>query len=150
MNHSMVVTLTAAALVAWPMLALGADKAPDMKGKWSGKTYSIVAGSGGHWPSSMGTFAKPGLFEKDLIIEVTGQEDRRFWGIQTLSGNGEKTDEPFIGELTGNRNRDVVIADTDGYLRGEVRGNVLSFCYTQAGGKSESSVVSCSEVKRSR
>ena len=150
MNHSMVVTLTAVALAAWPMLALGADKAPDMKGKWSGKTYSIVAGSGGHWPSSMGTFAKPGLFEKDLVIEVTGQEDRRFWGIQTLSGNGEKTDEPFIGELTGNRNRDVVIADTDGYLRGEVRGNVLSFCYTQAGGKSESSVVSCSEVKRSR
>jgi hypothetical protein len=132
------------------LLALGADKAPDMKGKWTGKTYSIVAGSGGHWPSSRGTFEKPGLFEKDLVIEITGQEDRRIWGVQTLSGNGEKTDEPFIGELTGNRNRDVVIVDTDGYLKGEVRGNVLTFCYTQAGGKTESSVVSCSELKRSR
>jgi hypothetical protein len=150
MNRSIVVTLTAVVLVACPMLALGADKAPDMKGKWTGKTYSIVAGSGGHWPSSKGTFEKPGLFEKDLVIEITGQEDRRIWGVQTLSGNGEKTDEPFIGELTGNRNRDVVIVDTDGYLKGEVRGNVLTFCYTQAGGKTESSVVSCSELKRSR
>ncbi len=149
MNRT-VVALTAMALVACPMLALGADKAPDMKGKWTGKTYSIVAGSGGHWPSSRGTFEKPGLFEKDLVIEITGQEDRRIWGVQTLSGNGEKTDEPFIGELTGTRNRDVVIVDTDGYLKGEVRGNVLTFCYTQAGGKSESSVVSCSELKRSR
>jgi hypothetical protein len=33
MKHSTVVTLTAVALVACPMLALGADKAPDMKGK---------------------------------------------------------------------------------------------------------------------
>jgi hypothetical protein len=48
MNRSTVVTLTAVVLVACPMLALGADKAPDMKGKWTGKTYSIVAGSGGH------------------------------------------------------------------------------------------------------
>jgi len=150
MNRSTVVALTAVVLVACPMLALGADKAPDMKGKWTGKTYSIVAGSGGHWPSSRGTFEKPGLFEKDLVIEITGQEDRRIWGVQTLSGNGEKTDKPFIGELTGNRNRDVVIVDTDGYLKGEVRGNVLTFCYTQAGGKTESSVVSCSELKRSR
>jgi len=47
MNHSTVVTLTAVALAAWPMLAFGADKAPDLKGKWTGKTYSIVAGSGG-------------------------------------------------------------------------------------------------------
>ena len=82
---------------------------------------------------------------------VTGQEGRRFWGVTTISGNGEKTDEPFIGELTGNRNRDFIVADTDGYFKGELRGNnVLSFCYTHAGGKSESSVVSCSEVKRSR
>jgi hypothetical protein len=151
MNHSTVVTLTAVALAAWPMLAFGADKAPDLKGKWTGKTYSIVAGSGGHWPSSMGTFEKPGLFEKDLVIEVTGQEGRRFWGVTSMSGNGEKTDEPFIGELTGNRNRDFIVADTDGYFKGELRGNnVLSFCYAQAGGKSESSVVSCTEVKRSR
>ena len=71
-----------------------ADQAPNMKGKWVGKTHSIVAGSGGHWPASKGTFEKPGLFEKDLVIEVTGQEDRRFWGIQTLSGNGESTQEP--------------------------------------------------------
>jgi hypothetical protein len=150
MNRT-VVALTAVALVACPMLALGADKAPDLKGKWTGKTYSIVAGSGGHWPSSMGTFEKPGLLEKDLVIEVTGQEGRRFWGVTSMSGDGEKTDEPFIGELTGNRNRDFIVADTDGYFKGELRGNnVLSFCYAQAGGKSESSVVSCTEVKRSR
>ena len=150
MNHSTIIGLGAVALVAFPALALGADKAPDLKGKWVGKTHSIVAGSGGHWPSSKGTFEKPGLFEKDLVIEVTGQEDRRFWGNQVISGNGEKTEEPFIGEFTGKENRDVVIADTDGYIKGEISGDVFSFCYAHAGGKSQSSVVSCTEVKRAR
>jgi hypothetical protein len=126
-----------------------ADQAPNMKGKWVGKTHSIVAGSGGHWPTSKGNFEKPGLFEKDLVIEVTGQEDRRFWGIQTLSGSGESTREPMIGELTGKDNKTVLIVDTDGYLNGQLlEDNVLSFCYTQAGGRSQSSVISCSEVKR--
>jgi hypothetical protein len=130
---------------------LAADQPPDIKGKWIGKTYTIVAGMGGHWPSNKGTFDKPGLFEKDLVIEVTGQEDRRFWGIQTLSGHGESTREPMIGELTGADNRTVIIVDTDGYLNGHLdQEDKLSFCYTQAGGKSETSVISCTEVKRAR
>jgi hypothetical protein len=128
-----------------------ADQPPVMKGKWIGKTYTIVAGSGGHWPTNKGTFDKPGLMEKDLVIEVTGQEDRRFWGMQTLSGDGESTQEPMIGELTGGDNRTVVIVDTDGYLNGRlVNDDLLSFCYTQAGGKSQTSVISCTEVKRAR
>ena len=91
----------------------------------------------------------PGSSKKDLVIEVTGQEGRRFWGIQTLSGNGENTQEPMVGELTGANNRTVVIVDTDGYLNGQlVDDNTLSFCYTQVGGKSQSSVVSCTEIKR--
>jgi hypothetical protein len=131
--------------------AFAADQPPDIKGKWAGKTHTIVAGGGGHWPTNKGTFDKPGLFEKDLVIEVTGQEGRRFWGMQTFSGNGENTQEPMIGELTGRDNKTVVIVDTDGYLNGQlVDDNVLSFCYTQAGGKTQSSVVSCTEVKRAR
>ena len=129
--------------------ALAADQVPDIKGKWAGKTYSIVAGSGGHWPSNKGTFDKPGLSEKDLAIEITNQDGRRFWGNQTLSGNGENTQEPMIGELTGKDNKTVVIVDTDGYLNGQLVGrDTLTFCYTQAGGRGPSSVVSCTEVKR--
>ncbi len=130
--------------------AIAADKTPDLKGKWVGRTFTIVAGSGGHWPTNKGTFDKPGMFEKDLMIEITGQEGRRFWGMQTISGMGESTQEPMIGELTGKGNRTVVIVDTDGYLNGQLNGNVISFCYTQAGGKTPSSVVSCSEIKRAR
>ena len=129
--------------------AFAADQVPDIKGKWAGKTYSIVAGSGGHWPSNKGTFDKPGLSEKDLAIEITNQDGRRFWGNQTLSGNGENTQEPMIGELTGKDNKTVVIVDTDGYLNGQLVGrDTLTFCYTQAGGRGPSSVVSCTEVKR--
>lgn len=129
--------------------AFAADPALDLKGKWVGKTYTIVAGSGGHWPTNKGTFDKPGLFEKDLVIEVTGQEGRRFWGNQTLCGNGENTQVPMIGELAGANGRTVVIVDTDGYLNGQlVDDNTLSFGYTQAGGKTQSSVVSCTEIKR--
>jgi len=130
--------------------AIAADKTPDLKGKWVGRTFTIVAGSGGHWRTNKGTFEKPGLSEKDLLIEITGQEGRRFWGMQTISGMGESTQEPMIGELTGKGNRTVVIVDTDGYLNGQLNGNVISFCYTQAGGKTPSSVVSCSEIKRAR
>jgi hypothetical protein len=141
--------LTIAAIVS--SSALAADRVPDIKGKWVGKTYTIVAGSGGHWPTNKGTFDNPGRFEKDLVIEVTGQEGRRFWGMQTFTGNGETTQEPMIGELTGKGNRTVVLVDTDGYLNGQlVTDNLLTFCYTQAGGKSETSVVSCTEIKRSR
>jgi hypothetical protein len=42
------------------------------------------------------------------------------------------------------------MVDTDGILKGELRGGVLSYCYTQVGGKSNASVVSCTEVKRAR
>jgi hypothetical protein len=141
-------TLAAVTAMTWGFAVQAAGPAPDMKGKWVGKTYSIVAGKGGHWPSSQGTFEKPGLYQKDVVIEVTNQEDRRIWGIQKFSGNGETTQEPFIGELTGSDNRSVVIVDTDGYLTGQVQDDVLSFCYMQAGGPSNSSVVSCTEVRR--
>jgi hypothetical protein len=131
--------------------ALAADPFPNMKGKWVGKTHTIIAGVGLHWPSNKGTFEKPGLYEKDLVIEFVGQEGNRFWGNQRFSGNGENTEEPMIGELTGENNKTVIIVDTDGYINGRLIGNdTLSFCYTQAGGKTESSVVSCTEVKRAR
>jgi hypothetical protein len=91
----------------------------------------------------------PALFEKDLVIEVTAQEGRRFWGMQTFTGNGENTQEPMIGELTGKDNKTVVIVDRDGYLDGQlIDDNTLSFCYKQAGGQIGASVVSCSEIKR--
>jgi len=129
--------------------ALAADAIPNIKGKWAGKTHTIVAGVAPHWPSNRGTFDKPGLFEKDLVIEVTNQEGRRFWGKQTLSSGGEQTSEPMIGELTGKDSKTVVLVDTDGFLDGQlVNNNTMTFCYKQAGGRTESSVVSCSEVKR--
>ncbi len=129
--------------------AFAADQIPNIKGKWVGKTHTIVAGAGGHWPSNKGTFEHPGLFEKDLSIEITGQQDNRFWGIQKLSGHGETSDEPMIGELTGPDYKNLVLVDTDGYLHGQLDdANTLTFCYEQAGGKTTASVVSCSRLKR--
>jgi hypothetical protein len=150
-THSIRIRLLGAVAVvaACPALALAADTAPDLQGKWVGKSHTIVAGSGGHWPSSTGTFEKPGLFEKDLVIEITGQDGRRFWGVTKLSGKGEVTSEGFIGVLSGKKNREFVIADTDGIFRGAVRTkNTMSFCYAHAGDKNASAVVSCTEVKR--
>jgi hypothetical protein len=148
MNQSIIRSLAVAALLAYPAIALGADQVPDVKGKWVGKTHSIVVGKGGHWPSGSGTWDKPALVEKDLVIDVTGQDGRRLWGMQTMSGGGEKTDEPFIAELSGKDNRTFVLVDTDGFLEGQLDGDTLSFCYRQTGGRS--TVVSCTEVKRAR
>ncbi|MFL6795916.1 MAG: hypothetical protein ACJ8F3_00730 [Xanthobacteraceae bacterium] len=150
MNRSIIWKVWIAVLVGYPISALGAEQAPDVKGKWIGKTNTIIAGRGAHWPKSRGTFEKPALLEKDLVIDITGQEGRRFWGVTTISGDGEKTDEPFIGALTGKDNTSFVFADTDGFWDGELDGDTLSFCYMHTGGKSESTVVSCTEVKRTR
>ena len=147
-KEAIIVGLTVIALFA--SSAFAADQIPNVKGKWVGKTHTIVAGAGAHWPSNKGTFDKPGLFEKDLVIEITGQQDNRFWGNQTLSGNGEmSSDEPMVGELTGPGNKNVVLVDTDGYFHGQLTDdNTMSFCYEQAGGKTTPSVVSCSKLKR--
>src|SRR5579871_6450131 len=138
----------AASALLLPAIAIAADPAPDIKGKWVGKTYSIVAGQGGHWPSSTGTLVKPGLFEKEVTWEVKGQEGRRFWGVTTISGGNEHTEEGFVGELYGKDNKKVMVVDTDGYLSGEFDGDTLNFCYAQAG--KPAAVVSCTEVKRTR
>src|SRR5215468_1281847 len=79
------------------VVAFGQDQAPDVKGKWIGKTHTILVGKGGHWPKGRGTWDKPALLEKDLAFDIKGQDGRRFWGVTTVSGGGEKTDEPFIG-----------------------------------------------------
>ena len=99
MSQSLVRNLTLATLLACPAFALGADQPPDIKGKWTGKTHTILVGKGGHWPKVRGTWDKPALLEKDLVFDITGQDGRRFWGVTTISGGGEKTDEPFIGDL---------------------------------------------------
>ncbi|MCB1494900.1 MAG: hypothetical protein KDJ86_03865 [Bauldia sp.] len=148
-SHTIRAAFAAAAVILLPTVALAADDVPDITGTWTGKTYTIVAGKGGHWPQNMGTFEKPGLFEKDLKITLTGQDGRRFWGTVTITADGGPTDEPFIGEFVPGSER-VVIADTDGYFDGRFEGDGFSFCYAHAGGESHTSVVSCTEVKRRR
>lgn len=148
-SKSFAVLLALAACSA-PRLAIAADPAPDVKGIWSGKTSTIIAGTGAHWPSSAGTFDKPGKYDKDLTIEINGQDGRRIWGKAVLSGGGEKTEEPFIGHLHGKDGRRLMYADRDGYLTGEFDGDTLSFCYSHAGGPSQTTVVSCTEIKRRR
>jgi hypothetical protein len=146
------VGLAVAALVLGSAPALAGGDVPDIKGPWTGKTFTIVAGAAPHWPNNTGTFANPGLGEKDLLINITNQKGRRFWGIATLSGNGDKPDEePFIGELYGPANRKVILAHRVGIVEGDIKGDVLSFCFAQADarGPTQSSVISCSEVRRS-
>jgi hypothetical protein len=151
MNWSIIRSLGIATLIAYPVAAIGADQAPDVKGKWIGKTNTILVGKGAHWPKGRGTWDKPALLEKDLVIDITGQDGRRFWGVTTLSGAGQKTDEPFIGSLAGKDNKSFVFSDTDGFWNGQLDDNdTLSFCYTHTGGKTTSTVVSCTEVKRAR
>ena len=47
-----VLALTLVAIVS--SAAAAADQAPDIKGKWTGKTYTIVAGAGGHLADEQG------------------------------------------------------------------------------------------------
>jgi len=137
MNRSVIRNFLIVALIGYPAFAFGEDQAPDVKGKWIGKTHTILVGKGGHWPKGRGTWDHPALLEKDLAFDIRGQDGRRFWGVTTLSGGGEKTDEPFIGELTGKDNKSFVFADTDGFWNGQLDGDdTLSFCYMHTHSKS--------------
>ena len=79
-------------------------------------------------PKGRGTWDNPALLQKELAFDIRGQDGRRFWGVTTISGGGEKTDEPFIGELTGKDNKSFVFADTDGFWNGQLDGDdALSF-----------------------
>lgn len=140
-------TAVAGALLL-PAIAMAADPVPDMKGRWVGKTHSIIGGHGPQWPTNKGTLTNPTMGEKDLVIEIKGQQDTRFWGVTTISGDNERAEEPFIGQLHGKDNKRVMIADTDGYQSGELDGDTFRFCYAQAG--VPFTVVSCTEVKHAR
>jgi hypothetical protein len=118
MKATILAVLAGMTALTCPGLVLGDEPIPDLRGDWVGTTYTIIAGHGGHWPTSVGTFEKPGLYQKDLVIRVTQQADRRFWGVTIISGSGQKTQEPFIGELTGKDHRYAVFVDTDGISAG--------------------------------
>src|SRR5262249_34115472 len=85
MNRSVIRNLVVVAVIAYPAFAFGADQAPDVKGKWIGKTHTILVGKGGHWPKGRGTWDHPALLEKDLAFDIRGQDGSRFWGVTTLS-----------------------------------------------------------------
>jgi hypothetical protein len=136
------------------MTAMAASAA-DMKGDWTGRTHTIIAGTGGpHWPDSKGTWQKPLTADRDITIRITGQDGRRFWGETIILGDtasgGKTTTEPFIGTVAPDDST-VMMADTDGYFVGKLSGNTFSYCYTQSGaGKSgdRPAVVTCNEVKK--
>lgn len=149
MNRLFSRVLAVAVVCGVPGLASAAD--PDVKGKWTGKTHTIIAGKDGTWPSSTGTYDKPGLFEKDVVIEIVGQEGRRFWGKSTFTGGGETATKPFVGHIHGKDGNKLIYADQDGYLNGEIVGDVLSYCYALApGAAGTSTLVSCTEVKKAK
>ena len=74
MNRSVIRNLLVVALIAYPAFAFGQDQAPDVKGKWIGKTHTILVGKGGHWPKGRGTWDRPALLEKDLAFDIRGQD----------------------------------------------------------------------------
>jgi hypothetical protein len=59
-----VMTLAAAIFLAGHSPAIAAGPDTDISGKWVGKTYTIVAGRGGHWPSNAGPSSSRGGSKK--------------------------------------------------------------------------------------
>lgn len=142
-----VLSLAAAAVLAGtPALSKERGKVPQLVGTWSGTTSAIVAGKGGHWPNSTGTFVEPERFERPITLTIEGQDGRRFWGSTKIEGGAPA--EPFIGSIdTSNRN--FVIADTDGAFAGKIKGSTLAYCYVQVPGPNNpAAVAACLEVKR--
>ena len=138
-----------AALTLIVATTAGAVDVPDMTGRWAGQTHTIVAGTGGHFPESKGTFENPYLVEKEVVYDFKGQADRRFWGVVTLVGaDGKQTSEPFIGQLTGSDYRTLIMIDADGYYHGTLADGKFTYCYTHTGGQSQTSVIGCQEVTR--
>ncbi len=150
MNRSIIRKLGIAALVAYPASTLGADQAPDVKGKWIGKDSHHTCGQGRALAEGPRNLGQTSLARKGPGDRYHRAGRPSLLGRDDALGAGEKTDEPFIGQLSGKDNRSFVFADTDGFWNGQLDGDTLSFCYTHTGDKTRSTVVSCTEVKRTR
>ncbi len=100
-------SLTAAFLIAQSAKALD-DQVPDLRGRWVGKNYAIVAGRGAHYPANGGDFTQPGRFERDVVVEIRGQDGRRLWGVSVLTTSNQTTTEPFSPSLLARRKASLI------------------------------------------
>lgn len=121
---------------------------PNVIGTWKGKTHSIMVGQAGSLPAGGGTWEKPLLFENDLVIEITNQEGRRFWGRHSVGG---KPQGGFIAVIAVD-GKEYAAIDEDGSSWGSFDGaDRIRVCYTNVDSpKSKNSVVGCTAVERQK
>ncbi len=128
-------TLTAGAGAA-------ADRAvPDLKGRWTGTSESIVAGPAPHHGSAPDE--KPMLANTAFTFVFTDQVGRRFWGTVTSKRHSER-----IMGVIGFDGTTIIAQDPDGLLQGTlVNPNTIDLIYSHTG---SSTVVTAIKIKRER
>jgi hypothetical protein len=81
-------TLSVAIAVSGLLIASAASMAqdtvgyPDMRGQWKGTNEGVVLGSGKHHRDD-GKPGEPGTISEDFILNIKGQDGRKFWGEVT-------------------------------------------------------------------
>jgi hypothetical protein len=137
--------LATIALVALAAPA-AAQRAPDLKGTWSGQWRTVIFGENPHHPG--GTADTPRVREVTFTVEIEGQDGRLIWG---KSWSNPERKEPFAFTVTFDR-RTIIGADADGSWIGRIGGrNRLEMCYTHTAlSPSKSIVASCGTLQRAR
>lgn len=111
-----IISILVTAIVVFPVLLFAGSDIPNLKGKWTGKTYGIKYGKGdpkAHKKDS--ELEKPGELVFTMAIDF--QDKRVFSGIRSSSRNSER----ILGVISSD-NKTLYFVDEDGYLDGRLLG----------------------------
>ncbi len=128
------ITVTFATLISGPIGA--ADSFPDMKGTWTGTGEGVfVASPGSPKHSRFGSV--------DISLVIDAQEDRRFAGTITMSGNTK----PIVGVISTSGS--IWWSEPGGFVEGELTDpNTFEGCYVRV--SQFSHLAACEVLKRQK
>jgi hypothetical protein len=124
-----------------------AQKAPDLKGTWTGKGKSVVFGTNPHHPGGQSPNDAPRVRDIEATYVVEGQDGYLAWGRS--SSAIANTQEPFAWAISRD-NKTIVGADVDGYFRITLFSrDRMEKCYVQnAATPSRAIVATCHMMNR--
>ena len=102
---------------------------PDMRGRWKGTSEGIVLGSGMYHREG-GKPGEPRMVNKELTLDIKGQEGRRFWGeIASKDDTG-----PFLGVIANDKQTLYLVDSAGGHVTGRLIGpGRFEMCYARPG-----------------
>lgn len=101
---------------------------PDMRGRWKGTNEGVVLGTGLYHRD--GKPGEPRLVNKEFVLDIKGQDGRRFWGeIVSKDDTG-----PLLGVVGPDRETVQMVDSAGGHITGRFSApGRFEMCYLRPG-----------------